>query len=103
MGEGVVRIAGHEQHFDIGVLLYDLILQLAAAHLWHYHVGQKHVNRFVIGFTDSKCCLAVCCLQHLVAVACQNLSNQTADYRLILDNENGLGPRIPFRPDRLST
>ena len=101
-GDLLVRVARQVEHPDLGAELGHLLGYFPAAHLGHDDVGGQQVDGARVAASDRDRLGRAVCLQHLVAGPLQDGRDERPDRRLVLDQEDRLGPsRRPLsRPVR---
>ena len=87
VGEGVIGVAGHEQHASPGQLGTDLIAKLLAAHLGHDDVGDHQIERRILTnkFESFK---SVVGFFHTVAAFVQDGDGEPADGGIVLNDKD---------------
>jgi hypothetical protein len=89
---GVIGIAGHEQHFNLGHLgcprhlrpgLGQAASQLLSSDVWHYYVGKQQVNRMFVVVRNLERFITVRGLQHGIAIFLKKLADEITDFILI--------------------
>ena len=97
MRQGVVRVAGHQQHLGVGKLALDLVAQILAAHLRHDDVGQHQIKRRILPdqFQGLK---GIAGFLNLVAAPAQDEDGQLPHGRIVLHHQEW----IPLPSGRVS-
>src|SRR5947207_2379575 len=86
----VVRVAGDEEHFDVGTAGRKTFRQLTSAELRHHDVAQEKIDDAAVVGGHAHGVLAVDRLEHGIALRLEHTPRETAHAVLVLDEENGL-------------
>jgi hypothetical protein len=99
MGDRVVCVDGHVEHFNVRSKALDHIGQGPPVHVRHHNIGEKEMDRTVPPLGEAERVLGILTFQHYVSLAREDVVRQGAKVDVVFDEQDDLGPspRCPLR------
>src|SRR5579863_1570901 len=96
MDDGIVRVAGHEQHLRFRSRTCQAPCQFTAIHLRHYHVSKHQMDNSRLTLTNLQRFFTLACSKHRVAARSKYRLDERAERILILNHKDRF-PALKWR------